>query len=54
MRKLIDIPDKLVPELAKIAATDKTNPKNWIEKLVENEIKKRIKNENNKPTKTIS
>lgn len=46
MRKLIDIPDEIVEDLQIKAVKAKTNPKNYIESLVVNDV--RGKKENKK------
>lgn len=41
MRKLIDIPDSTYKKIQHIAVDENTNPKKWIENLIDCEIKKR-------------
>lgn len=43
MRKLIDIPEDIYKNLQHICIDEGTNPKNWIENLVTNEVKKKSK-----------
>ena len=43
MRKQIDLPDDMIKDLNRVAVEDDTNPKNWIESLVINEVKRRTK-----------
>jgi hypothetical protein len=43
MRKLIDIPEDIYKKLQHICIDEGTNPKNWIENLVVNEVKKKSK-----------
>lgn len=41
MRKLIDIPDIIYKKIQHISVDENTNPKKWIENLIDCEIKKR-------------
>lgn len=43
MRNLIDIPKNIYKNLQHICIDEETNPKNWIENLVVNEVKKKSK-----------
>ncbi len=43
MRKLIDIPEDIYKKLQHLVIDEGTNPKNWIENLVTNEVKKKSK-----------
>lgn len=43
MRKLIDIPEDIYKKVQHLAIDKGTNPKNWIENLVANEVKKKSK-----------
>lgn len=43
MRKLIDIPEDIYKNLQHICIDEGTNPKNWIENLIVNEVKKKSK-----------